>query len=343
MAMNHLDRQGFNLVELMVVLAILGLILVGVFGVVTTQNQAYHREETIIELQMNGRVAINIITRYVRMGGFGCNGNIDPGSANTSVNGFGAVVNATNGSESDPTNPAPDSLTVVTAARKIGVVDNNNGTADEEFEATASIPVILDDTSEKLNDYFNDSSKRYVYLSPCDNSDFLRIKDPVADDDTSFTISDKIRVDEGAEVYTVKAYSFSLKLPNEYSPPKPPGSNLVLDENTGDGRQEIAENIENLQFQYGWDRNGDNRFDPTDSNEWGNDPAASSNEKDIKAVKIFLLARSAHPDKEYKHSTTTYTINEASGDGAAVTIGPFSDGYHRSLLRATVMIRNLNF
>ncbi len=316
-----MNRQGFSLVELMVVLAILGVVMTGVLGVVTSQNKAYHSEEAIIDLQMNGRLAINYISRYVRMGGFGCYGNIDTSNP---VNGFGAVINATDGASN-----TPDTLTVVTSTRKVGIVDDKDVNAGESFLSTSVIPIDLDDSSYNLTSFFDNSSKRYVYFAPCENTDFLSIQSPVDTADTSFTISKAIRVDEGAEVFTVRAYTFALS-----------GNNLTINNNTGSGNQELAENIENLQFQYGWDRNGDSRFDPTDNNEWGNDP--SGNEADIKAVRIFVLSRSGNPDRDYSDKKK-YKINEATASTTAVFVGPFNDGYHRSLLQTTIMVRNLNF
>jgi prepilin-type N-terminal cleavage/methylation domain-containing protein len=327
--------KGFTLVELMVVLAILGIVVVGVLGLVTQQNKAYHSEEAIIDLQMNGRLAINHISRYIRMGGFGCCGNIDALTTSTSVNGYGAAINAVDGDPNDVN--VPDELTVVTAARKVGIVNDNDGTADESFQSISVIPVFR--LVDSITDLFNNTLKRYIYLAPCENSDFLSIQNTVSSGDTSVTLTKAIRVDEGAEIYIVKAYTFSIKNPSEYNNPKPPGPNLVVNENTGDNRQELAENIENLQFQYGWDKNGDGRFDPTDKNDWSNDP--SGNEADIKAVRIYVLARSAHPDRDYT-DRKQYKINDATASDAEVIVGPYNDNYHRFLLRTTIMVRNLN-
>ncbi len=341
--MTYMNRKGFSLVELMVVLAILGIIMVGVLSLVTRQNKVYHSEEAIIDLQMNGRLVINHISRYVRMGGFGCYGNITPDNPLEVDDDkeFGEVINAVDGDPNDASKP--DELTIVTAARKVGIVDNNNGTADESFQSISVIPVF--GLVDSITNLFNNTSKQYIYLAPCENSDFLSIQNVVSTGDTTLTLTKSIRVDEGAEIYVVKAYTFSIKQPSEYGNPKPPGPNLVINENTGDNRQTLAENIENLQFQYGWDQNGDGRFDPTDNNDWNNDP--SGNEADIKAVRIFVLARSAQLDRDYD-DIKQYKINEATASTAAVFVGPFDDSpggkgdYHRFLLRTVIMVRNLS-
>jgi hypothetical protein len=284
---------------------------------------------------MNGRLAVNYISRYVRMGGFGCYGNIDPSNTSTSINGYGTVITAVDGSSN-----APDELTVVTAARRVGVVDDGDGTPNESFSSISTIPIgnLVDD----IDDIFDTNKKKYTFLAPCENTNFLTINTVTSGASPTITLTNSIRVEEGAEIFTIKAYTFSLKQPAEYSNPKPSGPNLVINENTGANRQEVAENITNLQFQYGWDRNGDGHFDPTDNNEWSNDPGATSNEADVRAVRIYVLSRSAHPDREYT-DRKTYKINDATSSSSAVFIGPFNDGYHRFLLRTTIMIRNLNF
>ena len=336
--MRQINKTGFTLVELMVVLAILGVVMVGVMGLMTHQNKAYHSEESIIDLQMNARIAVNQISRYVRMAGFGCYGNID---SSHPVNSFSSVLNAT-----DNGSGTPDTLTIVTAGRAVGIVDDKDSDHSEEFQSISNIPVVKLDSKDKIDELFNNNQKKYIYIAPCENSDFLTITGAVASGATTITLNSSIRVKEGAEIFTVKAYSISIKQPNQYNAPKPPGPNLVIDENTGGNRQDFAENIENLQFQYGWDHDttDTNPFDPTSSSDWDNDP--SGHEDDVKAVRIYVLARSAYPDREYnpqkRNPPKTFTINDATASATAVTVGPFSDQYHRFLLKTTVMIRNLN-
>lgn len=335
------SRKGFTLVELMVVLVILALIVVGVFSVVITQNKAYHSEEDIIDMQMNSRVAMNRITRLIRMAGFGCQENISSG-----INGFTTVITATNSSA------GPDTLTLVSGYRRVGVVTDTTDadgdgtdTPNEEYPPSTTIKVTTDRGS--LSTYFDDTdppnSKKYFYISPASSKGFLTIASGGVDD-TNKTLTKnggKITVHEGDIVYTVKAYTISIKLPAEYSNPKPPGPNLVIDENTGGNRQDFAENIEDLQFQYGWDVNGDGRIT---ASEWVDNPAGS--EDQVRAVRIQILARSAQPDRDFidlhdddgATAGKQYTIADHS-----ITLNSNSEHFHRYLTETIVFIRNLNF
>lgn len=310
------NQKGFTLVELMVVLAILGIIVVGVLGLVTRQNKAYHSEEAIIDMQMSNRVAMDRLVHLIRMAGFGCQKNISNG-----VNGFTTVITATNSSTS------PDTLTVVSGLRRIGVVTDSNDadgdgvdTPDEEYPPSTTIKVTTDNNS--LSDYFDDSStpyKQYFYISPVTNRNYLTIAASGVTSTTLTKTGGNITVNEGDIVYAVRPYTLAIN-----------GGNLTI--NDGPSNQVYAENIEDLQFQYGWDANTDGRITAA---EWVNNPAGS--EDKVRAVKIFLLARTANPDRKKDYTDKKiYTL-------AGVAVGPFNDHFHRYLMETTVFIRNLNF
>lgn len=110
----------------------------------------------------------------------------------------------------------------------------------------------------------------------------------------------------------------------------------------------IAEGIENLQFEYGLDDNGDgipDRFVTDPSNLVAaplpvTAPPTANNWQNVVAVKVFLLARNTETTPSYK-DTKTYSLNSA---GTALTPSPASTdpafgGYKRhvyfTLARAT--------
>lgn len=60
-------RGGFTLVELMIAMA-LGLVVLGaMYGVFTTQSKQFSNQEQIVEMQQNARMAIDLISREIRM------------------------------------------------------------------------------------------------------------------------------------------------------------------------------------------------------------------------------------------------------------------------------------
>jgi len=63
-------RSGFSLVELLVAMAITGVVMAAVFKIYTTQQDSYVLQEQIAEMQQNGRTAKYVMTREIRMVGY---------------------------------------------------------------------------------------------------------------------------------------------------------------------------------------------------------------------------------------------------------------------------------
>ena len=332
----------------MVVLAILGIVVVGVLGLVTRQNKAYHSEEAIIDMQMNNRVAMDRIVYFIRMAGFGCRGNIsatNPITVNASTS-FNTVITATNNSTSS------DTLTIISGLRRVGVVTDindadgdGNDTSNEKFPPSTTIQVTMDPNAPDFDDGSTYPYKRYFYVSPASSRNFLTIANGGVNNSTNTILTKEggsIIVYEGNIVYTVRPYTIRLYTDSQGI------SCLGIDD--GSGIKSFAENIEDLQFQYGWDQDGDGQFDP--NSEWADDP--SGNEDQVRAVKIYLLARSTHPDRDFtdlhdddaatagkQYTIADHTItldsDETNGFNSA-----FDHHYHRYLVETTVLIRNLN-
>jgi type IV pilus assembly protein PilW len=60
------DQRGFTLTELLIVIAVLGLILAGVFAIQLAGQRAYLLGSNRVESQQNARVAVELMTRELR-------------------------------------------------------------------------------------------------------------------------------------------------------------------------------------------------------------------------------------------------------------------------------------
>jgi type IV pilus assembly protein PilW len=63
-------RSGFTLTELLVAMAITGVVMAAVFKIYTTQQDSYVLQEQVAEMQQNGRTAKYVMTREIRMLGY---------------------------------------------------------------------------------------------------------------------------------------------------------------------------------------------------------------------------------------------------------------------------------
>src|SRR5215510_2379243 len=62
--------SGFTLVETLLVLAIGGLVLGGLFHLFITQPQLSEAQDTVRDMVQNARVALEVMTREIRMAGY---------------------------------------------------------------------------------------------------------------------------------------------------------------------------------------------------------------------------------------------------------------------------------
>ena len=63
------ERKAFTLIEILIVIAILGVIMAAVYSVYLTHQRSAYTQEEVVEVQQNLRIAMDSITRDVRMAG----------------------------------------------------------------------------------------------------------------------------------------------------------------------------------------------------------------------------------------------------------------------------------
>ena len=67
---NSLRCQGFTLVELLVVLAIVSVVMGGIYSIFVSSNKVYISQEEVVAAQQEARSALDILGREIRMAGF---------------------------------------------------------------------------------------------------------------------------------------------------------------------------------------------------------------------------------------------------------------------------------
>lgn len=67
---SHHDNQGFTLVELMITVAISGMIMAAVYSAYLAQQRTATAQRQVVEMQQNIRAAMNVMMQEIRMAGY---------------------------------------------------------------------------------------------------------------------------------------------------------------------------------------------------------------------------------------------------------------------------------
>ena len=125
------DQRGFTLAELLVAIAVVGLIMTGLLTFMMTGNQTYLTGSNQIEAQQAARVALARMVREIRGAGYNPTGAACPPSKNCPIGGATGLDNLT------------------ATALMIQNDTNNNGT----FEPTERVLYTLNGTDLQRQDF----------------------------------------------------------------------------------------------------------------------------------------------------------------------------------------------
>ena len=203
-------KNGVTLIELLIALAASAILTAVLYGTFIRHQKIYTTQDQVADMQQNVRIAMDQMTREIRMAGYG--GNILAIFGN--VNGFTNIVT-----------PASDAITVI-FADEVGELKQNASKGAQQVKVTdASI--------------FNTDKKKYLCLNGLSNylirnvsTDTVTLAAPLAEDHPIHQ-----------PVYLIKAVSYYIGVSGGKS-------TLRRNENTGGGGQPLAENIETLEFSY---------------------------------------------------------------------------------------------
>lgn len=81
----HITHRGFTLVEVMVAIAVFGLISGGIYAAYHSQQKSYLEQEKTVEMQQNVRAAMFFIERDVRMMGYDPTEKADAASSSNGI------------------------------------------------------------------------------------------------------------------------------------------------------------------------------------------------------------------------------------------------------------------
>lgn len=264
-------NRGVTLIELLIALVISAILIAAIYRTFIGQQKTYIVQEQVIDMQQNARVAINRMMREIRMAGFGGLNYVL--SLSGGVNGFSEII-------------TPSGDNVITIVGGFKQIRRDNG--DPILVSSVSgNKIILNYATDK----FDEEKHKFISIGGLESRkvESRSGKELTLDNPPSFNHP------SGTPIFKIQAITYSVGTS---------GGKAVLrrDENTGGGAQPLAENIENIRFEY---------FDA--------DGNTTTNPKDIRMVRVSVTAKTERPDPEFKEG----------------------DGYRRRTIASIINIRNI--
>ena len=318
-------NAGFGLVEILIAM-VLGLMLtIGMTNVFLSSKQAYRTQDALSIIQENGRYAMEVLSRNIRMSGYqGC-GNLAavvpnvlassmPGSgtfsSDQSIRGyeydgsaFSPLYGNTGSTSDDPgyvsgqPDPVKDSdvITVSRAER----IDSCGGNLKTAMTSDSDSLTVNGDSSCAL------STNDYVLVTDCETSDLFRI--------TGVTKgSSEVQIDHGStsnksarlsKPYSTDAEVFRFIHSDYFVAQNSFGQPALFVRENGGTPQELVDGVKELQLLYGEDTNSDLAADQyingTTVSDWAN----------VTSVRMILtlVSKSQNVTIDRKEMTQTMT------------------------------------
>jgi len=349
---SKLGRKGFSIVELLVTLAVSGVLVALLSQGYIAQKRSSEGESDLRDMNLKTQLAMNQIKQILRNAGLGAEENLtkNTGLLNGTNVDFSSVFTIT------PRDDGPDALTVVTGYPARTRVVCPGGTC------STSVIDVLDAAA------FDTDTGRYIFVAPSIQNQYHEV---TSVSDNTLTLDQSITVHNDDPVYRINAYTITLDADGDGTPLDVDGDGSTLDgdqdpagvevpdlyiyDNRADMDDEseakIVEGVEDLQFQFLLDTDDNDILDAAELSTWHDDVPAG-NLDDIRAVRVWLLVRSSRPDPNHEdaheeggtphaYQVADHEVLLDTSDANGID-SMFDYRYHRLLSVETVMVRNRN-
>jgi prepilin-type N-terminal cleavage/methylation domain-containing protein len=221
----RLDQErGLTLIELMIALMMSSILIAALYRTFIVQQKTYTVQEQVVDMQQNVRVAIHRMMSEIRMAGFGNVDNVL--SLGGGVNGFTQVIT-----------PNSNTITIVGGFRQVKR-DNGepiliNSVGKDSLTGKDTL------TLNYATDNFDGVKHHFISIGGL-------ISNTVASRSGSVLTLDlplKLIPKANTPIFKIQAITYGLGLSDGKQV-------LQRNENTGGGAFAVAENIENVQFEY---------------------------------------------------------------------------------------------
>jgi prepilin-type N-terminal cleavage/methylation domain-containing protein len=276
------ENKGVTLIELMIALVISVILVGGTYSIFVSQQQTYIVQDQVVGAQQDGRAAVTIMAKDIRMAGM-----------LTGVDGF-SVYGATEAMTPTNSSTSPDQVRVVYAAEEFtsgGSSVTVTGVNGSQVTLSQPIGTFFNSGGTPNRSYVAFEGVNHVYVISSVAGSILNLSEPPSGNLATFN----------ARVLRVRAVTYSV-------------SGTTLQRNDGDGAQTLAGatnqcQVEDLQIAYQF---------AGDTTHWYNTTPAGFTNKDIRAVRINLLVRTPVEDtndRNYTRPSLEDHAGSATNDG----------------------------
>ena len=343
-------QRGFTLIELSVAIAIASFVVIGLYGVFTVQTQQLRTQTMRMEMHQNGRFAMEVLTRSLRMAGYGASNGIVYGALGSGSEGDTLPVIIP---DDDYDGTGTDAVTVAYMEPAL-VVNSESSTLEACSTSTISFTSSFLDYADRLVQFKSgDLLMCLDYAAIGAPESYLW---PITAD--AATGSDFGAIEVSSDVASISDFSTVCGSDENLSPVMLCSKGQVLtfyidmeDDGVGPGSEShpvlmmdlndnfpsnddipLVDNIEDLQFEYCVD-DGTDTVSCNMMSQWSDD-FSTSDIADVWQARVSMVVRSDKPDSRSVHTSTRPSL---ANRGAEST----SDHYYREVISSEVTVRNL--
>lgn len=326
--------HGLTLVELMIAVTVSAILMLGVAEIFSLNKESYNVQDENARMQESGRYAFNLLMQDIRRSGyFGGNASI------SSITGSSSLATPdTNCLESTTTSWGRMLLRPI-----YGLDDTNagyngaNGCIPDADYSQGDILVTRYTKGSDVSTATMAANPNRLYIR---NSLFVgRLfvgsleAQTTAGADNSVSETPVVVKELAANAYYVGPSGRNCRFNDTANNaiPIPALFREVLSSTGFPEREEVANGIEHIQFQYGVDINGDSSVNRYHNADELNNTATPPSWDQVVTVRLWVLVRADCPSNDYSN-TKTY----AMGDTPFVA----NDKFKRQLYSTTVTVRN---
>ena len=337
-------RAGFTLVELMVAIALAAFTIAGLYQLFTIQSRQLLMQDMQMEMHQNLRFATDMVSRSVRIAGYGTPGEVlgvhgYPSSSDSLPAVVSYDANGPNGTDAVSVVYADPSLTMDTRSDQVEACTTTElAFRPNMLDHQASLAEIEADQLFTCFDYADISGMTSYLWSVSSDADsangVVYINDGTSYDDFNNDCTTNL-----SPVMTCsKAHVLTFYVDDD-DDGIGPGSDthpvlmLDLDQDWPDDDDvPLVDNIEDFQVEYCVD-DGTGTVDCSDSANWS-DSFTYTEIKNLWMVRLNFVVRSDREELSGRYRSTRPALANRSASTA-------DDGYYRQTLSTEVTVRNL--